>query len=222
VLYEVDMRLRPSGNAGPLATRLAAFEKYQLNDAWTWEHMALSRAHPLCGDASLMKDAAAVIDAVLVKPRDRGTLARDIAEMRARIERDKPAKSIWDLKLIAGGLVDIEFIAQFCHLGSEQPREKAGGGEAMSTDDVLVRFGPEFMNAGDLEACRKALALYTDIAQLTRACLNTGFKPDTAPAGVLDRLCKLSDCPDIDAMEALITDTADEVRAIFKKLLPLA
>ena len=222
VLYEVDMRLRPSGNAGPLATRLAAFEKYQLNDAWTWEHMALSRAHPLCGDQSLMKDAAAVIDAVLVKPRDREALARDIAEMRARIERDKPAKSIWDLKLIAGGLIDIEFIAQFCHLGSDQPREKAGGGEAMSTDDVLVRFGPEFMNAGDLEACRKALALYTDIAQLTRACLNTGFKPDTAPAGLLDRLCKLSDCPDIEALEALITDTADEVRSIFRKLLPLA
>ena len=221
VLYEVDMRLRPSGNAGPLATRLAAFEKYQTNDAWTWEHMALSRAHPLCGDASLMDDVGGVIDRALVKPRDRTVLAREIAEMRARIERDKPAKSIWDLKLIPGGLVDIEFLAQFCHLASGQPREKCGGRETMTTDDVLARFGPDLLGPGELETCRRALALYTDIAQLTRACLTIGFEPGSAPAGLLDRLCKLADCPDIETLEALIADTASGVRSIFQTLLPV-
>nr|WP_272214121.1 bifunctional [glutamine synthetase] adenylyltransferase/[glutamine synthetase]-adenylyl-L-tyrosine phosphorylase [Marinicella sp. W31]MDC2876581.1 bifunctional [glutamine synthetase] adenylyltransferase/[glutamine synthetase]-adenylyl-L-tyrosine phosphorylase [Marinicella sp. W31] len=222
VLYEVDMRLRPSGNAGPLATRLAAFEKYQLNDAWTWEHMALSRAHPLCGDATLMKDTGAVIDAILGRPRDQEELARDIAEMRARIERDKPAKSSWDLKLIPGGLVDIEFIAQYCHLACHVPRGEVGGCEVMTTDDVLARFAPGVMPEGDLEVCRRALALYTDIAQLTRACLNEGFEPDTAPAGLLERLCKLADCPDVGAMEAMIADLAGDVRAVFRKLLPAA
>ncbi|QQM29207.1 bifunctional [glutamine synthetase] adenylyltransferase/[glutamine synthetase]-adenylyl-L-tyrosine phosphorylase [Martelella lutilitoris] len=222
VLYEVDMRLRPSGNAGPLATRLAAFEKYQLNDAWTWEHMALSRAHPLCGDPSLMADTGAVIDAILGQKRDHGKLARDIADMRSRIERDKPAKSAWDLKLIPGGLIDIEFLAQYCHLACHVPRGEIGGADAMTTDDVLARFGPEVMAAGDLETCRKALALYTDIAQLTRACLNEGFEPETAPSGLLERLCKLADCPDVSALEAKIADHARDVRVIFEKLLPFA
>lgn len=220
VLYEVDMRLRPSGNAGPLATRLAAFEKYQLSDAWTWEHMALSRAHPLCGDASLMEEVAAVIDRVLVMPRDRSALAREITDMRDRIEREKPAKSLWDLKLIAGGLIDIEFLAQYCHLASDQPREKAGGAEVMSTDDVLARFGPGLVAEGDLEVCRRALALYTDIAQLTRACLTTGFEPASAPAGLLERLCERTDCPNVETLEALVRDTAAEVRVIFNKLRP--
>ncbi|MBB4121611.1 bifunctional [glutamine synthetase] adenylyltransferase/[glutamine synthetase]-adenylyl-L-tyrosine phosphorylase [Martelella radicis] len=222
VLYEVDMRLRPSGNAGPLATRLAAFEKYQMNEAWTWEHMALSRAHPLCGDASLMTDTGSVIDAILGQKRDHEKLAHDIADMRARIERDKPPKSPWDLKLIPGGLIDIEFIAQYCHLACHVPRGEIGGGEAMTTDDVLARFGPEVMETGELETCRKALSLYTDIAQLTRACLNEGFEPETAPSGLLERLCKLADCPDVSALEAMIADQASGVRAIFKRLLPLS
>ncbi|MET3599261.1 bifunctional [glutamine synthetase] adenylyltransferase/[glutamine synthetase]-adenylyl-L-tyrosine phosphorylase [Martelella mangrovi] len=222
VLYEVDMRLRPSGKAGPLATRLAAFEKYQMNEAWTWEHMALSRAHPLCGDPSLMADTGSVIDAVLGMPRDRNTLAGAIADMRARIERDKPARSQWDLKLIPGGLIDIEFIAQYCHLACHVPRGEIGGCEVMTTDDVLARFGPEIMEDGDLETVRRALALYTDIAQLTRTCLNEGFEPDTAPSGLLERLCKLADCPDMSALEVLIADRAGEVRAIFAKLLPAA
>ncbi|AJY47214.1 bifunctional [glutamine synthetase] adenylyltransferase/[glutamine synthetase]-adenylyl-L-tyrosine phosphorylase [Martelella endophytica] len=215
VLYEVDMRLRPSGNAGPLATRIAAFEKYQMNEAWTWEHMALSRAHPLCGDASLMRETGAIIDAVLAKPRDREKLAHDIADMRARIERDKPPKSSWDLKLVPGGLIDIEFIAQYCHLAGGVTR--CGGEEVLTTDDVLVRFGPALMGEGDIEACRKALELYTNIAQLTRACINDGFEPENAPAGLLERVLRLADSPDVATLEALMADLGADVRAVFRR-----
>ena len=221
VLYEVDMRLRPSGNAGPLATRLSAFEKYQINDAWTWEHMALSRAHPLCGDASLLAQTGATIDQVLSQPRDQKKLAHDIAAMRARIERDKPAKSRWDLKLIPGGLIDIEFLAQYCHLACAGSGEKPklGGCEVLSTDDVLARFGPVLMGDGDVETCRRALTLYTDIAQLTRACLNEGFAPEKAPASLLERIARLGDCPDISTLEALIGDRASAVRSVFERVV---
>ncbi|TCT40963.1 bifunctional [glutamine synthetase] adenylyltransferase/[glutamine synthetase]-adenylyl-L-tyrosine phosphorylase [Martelella mediterranea] len=221
VLYEVDMRLRPSGNAGPLATRISAFEKYQRNDAWTWEHMALSRAHPICGDEALMADTSAVIKEIMALPRERPKLIDDISSMRARIERDKPAKSIWDLKLIPGGLIDIEFLAQYCHLAAPDA-VKAGQAEPLSTDDVLATYGAQVMSAGDIETCRKALSLYTDIAQLTRACLTERFDPENAPAGLLERVCRLGDCPDVKALEALIRDTSGGVRAVFKRISPLA
>lgn len=82
-LYEVDMRLRPSGNAGPIATSLAAFRQYQESDAWTWEHMALTRARPLTGPEALKDKVAKIIREVLITPRDPDKLVVDVSDMRA-------------------------------------------------------------------------------------------------------------------------------------------
>jgi glutamate-ammonia-ligase adenylyltransferase len=113
-LYEIDVRLRPSGNAGPLVTTLAGFESYQLNEAWTWEHQALVRARPVAGDAGLGERFEAVRRGVLCRPRDPAMLRRDIADMRERIRREKPlATDAFDLKLGRGGRVDVEFLAQY-------------------------------------------------------------------------------------------------------------
>ncbi|TPW29427.1 bifunctional [glutamine synthetase] adenylyltransferase/[glutamine synthetase]-adenylyl-L-tyrosine phosphorylase [Martelella alba] len=220
VLYEVDMRLRPSGNAGPLATRLAAFEKYQKNEAWTWEHMALSRSHPLCGDASLLRDAGAVIDDVLSKQRDPKSLAFDVADMRARIGREKPAKSLWDLKLVDGGLIDIEFLAQYSRLSAcDQDGGKTGDRDILSTDGMLEQYGELIMSFEDVSVCRNALRLYTDLSQLTRACLPSGFDPEAAPSALVERVCRIADQPDIGMVEALLKDTGEAVRSIFLKTL---
>ncbi len=116
VLYEVDMRLRPSGNKGPVATRISTFEKYQREEAWTWEHLALSRARLICGDATLIADADRIIASVLSQKRDVAKVAADVREMRQLIDKEKPAESLWDFKLIPGGLVDLEFIAQYLTL----------------------------------------------------------------------------------------------------------
>jgi glutamate-ammonia-ligase adenylyltransferase len=116
VIFEVDMRLRPSGNKGPVATRLGAFRKYQQEEAWTWEHMALTRARMICGDESLMTEARAVIDAVLSVEREPAAVAADVREMRALIDKEKPPHDGWDFKLIPGGLVDLEFIGQYLRL----------------------------------------------------------------------------------------------------------
>ncbi|WP_246739455.1 bifunctional [glutamine synthetase] adenylyltransferase/[glutamine synthetase]-adenylyl-L-tyrosine phosphorylase [Martelella sp. HB161492] len=220
VLYEVDMRLRPSGNAGPLATRLAAFEKYQKQEAWTWEHMALSRSHPLCGDASLMQDAAAVIDEVLSRERDQKCLAFDVADMRARIGREKPAKSLWDLKLVDGGLIDIEFLAQYSRLSAGGQKDARSDEETlMSTDGTLEQYGELVMSFEDVSICRNALRLYTDLSQLTRACLPSGFEPAEAPSALIERVCRIADQPDISMVEALLKDTGQAVRSIFLKTL---
>jgi [glutamine synthetase] adenylyltransferase / [glutamine synthetase]-adenylyl-L-tyrosine phosphorylase len=112
-LYEVDMRLRPSGNKGPLAVSLEGFRRYQTEGAWTWEHMALTRARAITGAPELRERIEGCIRAVLARQRDPGTLLGDVADMRQRIEREHGTKDIWNLKYYRGGLVDIDFLVQY-------------------------------------------------------------------------------------------------------------
>ncbi len=115
-LYDVDMRLRPSGASGPIATSLAHFAQYQGAEAWTWDHMALTRARPVAGDAALHARIAAAVTAALVQPREPGGLVIDVAEMRRRIADEHPRPAPLDLRNRRGGLVDLEFIAQYLML----------------------------------------------------------------------------------------------------------
>jgi glutamate-ammonia-ligase adenylyltransferase len=113
IAYAVDLRLRPSGSAGPLAIHIEALSDYQLNHAWTWEHLAMARGRPIAGDAELTERVESVLDRITSLPRDRGKLAKDVADMRARVEREKAAASLFDVKMTRGGLLDCEFAAQF-------------------------------------------------------------------------------------------------------------
>lgn len=138
ILYEVDLRLRPSGNKGPVATSIRAFAKYQSEEAWTWEHMALTRARTVAGEPSLCREARRLIDEVLAKPREVAKLLDDLTEMRALIEQEKPPRDLWDVKLIPGGLIDIEFIAQFLSLKARA----AGWLPAPGDDSLAVEAAP--------------------------------------------------------------------------------
>ena len=108
-LYDVDTRLRPEGDKGMLSVRLDAFEAYQRSEAWTWEHMALLRARPLYGTAAGRAKLAATIDRVLRMERDPAKVRADAAQMRDEMARHKPSAGPLDIKLGAGGLVDLEF-----------------------------------------------------------------------------------------------------------------
>ena len=108
-LYEVDTRLRPQGTQGPLVASLDAFARYQREDAWTWEHMALTRARPVYGSAAGRAAVQGAIDAALRQPRDAGQTLADIQKMRADMAQHKPPKGALDVKLLPGGLVDAEF-----------------------------------------------------------------------------------------------------------------
>src|SRR6202034_3198702 len=116
VLYHVDMRLRPSGRSGPLATKIDSFANYQENEAWTWEHMALTRARVVSSSPAFAARVETVIRDVLCRPRDAASVAGDVAEMRAAIAAEKGDDKRWDLKYVAGGLVDLEFVAQYLQL----------------------------------------------------------------------------------------------------------
>ena len=112
------MRLRPSGNQGPVATKLSSFIPYQLGSAWTWEHLPLTRARVVTGPASLRREIGTTIKEVLSRKRDRAKVAEDVKAMRAKIADDKGSAEVWDLKNVRGGLIDLEFIAQFLQLVS--------------------------------------------------------------------------------------------------------
>ncbi|MFL5266587.1 MAG: bifunctional [glutamine synthetase] adenylyltransferase/[glutamine synthetase]-adenylyl-L-tyrosine phosphorylase [Stellaceae bacterium] len=115
-LYSVDMRLRPSGAAGPIASSLAGFVQYQSEAAWTWEHMALTRARPVAGDTTLCRRISDGLETVLRRPRDPAKLAVDVADMRRRVAEQTPRPAPWDLKNRRGGLIDLEFIVQYLQL----------------------------------------------------------------------------------------------------------
>jgi glutamate-ammonia-ligase adenylyltransferase len=114
VLYDVDMRLRPSGQSGTLVTSLDAFREYQLDKAWTWEHQALVRARAIAGSVALKQAFAEVRREVLCRPRDAAKLQRDVLDMRARMVAGHPvAADAFNLKHSRGGIVDIEFMVQY-------------------------------------------------------------------------------------------------------------
>ncbi|MFN5759557.1 MAG: glutamine-synthetase adenylyltransferase, partial [Sphingomonadaceae bacterium] len=119
-LYDVDTRLRPSGSDGPLAVSLDAFARYQAEDAWTWEHMALTRARPVYGSAAARAETQSIINHVLARPRDTARLIADAAKMRADMAAHKPPKGPLDVKLAAGGLVDLEFLTHVTQLRETQ------------------------------------------------------------------------------------------------------
>jgi glutamate-ammonia-ligase adenylyltransferase len=122
-LYEVDMRLRPSGNSGLLVSTLAAFEKYQRNDAWTWEHQALARARGVAGCNVTLEGFEAIREAILCQPRDRDALRQEVINMREKMRSalGSPAKSgqtpeVFHVKHDNGGIIDIEFMVQYLML----------------------------------------------------------------------------------------------------------
>jgi glutamate-ammonia-ligase adenylyltransferase len=115
-LYEVDMRLRPSGSSGPIASSFDAFAQYQHDAAWTWERMALTRARPVAGEAGLCRRIDEAIRAALIAPRDPSGLLVDVADMRERLAEANPRPSPWDLRNRRGGLIDLEFIVQYLML----------------------------------------------------------------------------------------------------------
>ena len=217
VLYQVDMRLRPSGRSGPVATQIDGFVSYQEREAWTWEHMALTRARVVSGAPDLVARIEEAIHDVLCRARDTKTVADDVIAMRGAIAKEKGDADIWDLKYVAGGLVDIEFIAQYLQLT-----------HAAATPDILdtstarmlekaARLG--ILKPEDADVLRPAVRLFHDLTQILRLCLSGPFDPKTAGAGVLTLLARAADLPDFAALQAHVEDMQRHVRECFMRVL---
>ena len=184
-LYEVDTRLRPQGAQGPLAVSLESFARYQREDAWTWEHMALARARPLYGSEQGMAELSEVIRSVLAAPRDPAKLKRDVLKMRGEMAAHKQARGVLDPKLARGGLVDIEFLIHYLQL-----RDHVGfSPDLFGARDALIAAG--LLPEGLAEAHR----LMTRLLISSRLLAPDAAMPAPAAAQVLARNCRC-DSPD--------------------------
>lgn len=215
VLYELDLRLRPSGNKGPVATHVDAFKKYQRQDAWTWEHMALARARTIGGDQALCAEVETEVTAVLCLPRDAAKVMAEASEMRAMIEKEKPPRDLWDIKLVPGGLIDLEFIAQVATITGKVE----AGRRATGTAEMLSRLAPDFAETQVRQDLCDAYALYLALTQMIRLCLTGVFERDDVPPGLSDLLLAVTDLPDFGVLEAHLKETSQKVRKDFDLLL---
>jgi glutamate-ammonia-ligase adenylyltransferase len=216
-LYEVDMRLRPSGRSGPVATRIDSFDDYQRSKAWVWEHMALTRARPICGDAGLIARVHEVIEDVLHTRRDRADLTRATLDMRQKIAAEKGTKDVWNLKHANGGLVDLEFIAQFLQLTEGPDHRSLMGlkpGEVIAEAGRLQLIPPQMT-----EPLGSAALLYARLNQVLRLCMAEGQSPDDAPQGVIDSLLEATDMPDYSYLKATIQECEEVVSKAFVALI---
>jgi glutamate-ammonia-ligase adenylyltransferase len=219
-LYEVDFRLRPSGGAGPLATKIDAFAEYQAKNAWTWEHRALTRARAIAGDPDLCGRATREIRAILTRPRDPATVAKDVRAMRVTVEEEKGDGGRWDLKLAPGGMLDIEFVAQYLQLAfAARHRDIL----SVETDTALTRAGEAgVLPAAERDVLLPALRLYQSLMQVLRLCLPEPLDPEKAPRGLLELLAQAGELPNFATLDAHVRDTESEVRKSFERILERA
>jgi glutamate-ammonia-ligase adenylyltransferase len=220
-LYDVDMRLRPSGRSGPVATSIAAFENYQHNEAWTWEHMALTRARVVSSSSPVLAARVeAVIREVLCAPRDSQTVVADVVEMRRALAAEKGDAARWDLKYAAGGLVDLEFIAQYLQLVHAAAMPDILDTATATVLEKATRLG--LLAAEDAEVLRPAAQLYQDLGEILRLCVAAPFDPKSAGPGLATLLARAADVPDFATLEAHLADTQARVRKSFVRILGVA
>ncbi len=216
-LYEVDMRLRPSGTKGAVASHIQGFVDYQHHSAWTWEHMALTRARVLTGPPALRKRLQTVIREVLATPRDATKLVADVREMRQRIATDKGSAGPWDLKLAPGGMVDIEFLVQYLQLKHASAQPDVLDQNTLVALDKLARHG--FVTGAHAGILAPAARLYQSLSQILRLCLEGPFDPANVPDGLAQLLCRAGDAPDFARLEVTLREHQAEIRALFDAII---
>jgi glutamate-ammonia-ligase adenylyltransferase len=213
VLYDVDMRLRPSGRSGPVASRLDSFAQYQAHEAWTWEHMALTRARVISSSDEFRRKIETIIREVLTRRRVRGVVASDVAEMRRAIALEKGEDDVWDLKYAAGGMVDIEFIAQYLQLVHAAEAPEILSVNTLEVLDNAASLG--LLPQSAAEVLRPAARLYHDLIQILRLCVSGKFRPETAGEDLMRVMTRAGDAPDFSSLEARVREIQTEVRRVF-------
>jgi glutamate-ammonia-ligase adenylyltransferase len=206
-LYETDMRLRPSGRQGPVATSLASFGAYQREEAWTWEHMALTRAACVAGSPQVCAEAEAVRAEVLRAPRDPARVWGELARMRARLAEAKPPQGPLDVKPGPGGLQDIELFGQASAL--------LAGATARRTAaqlDAAVRAG--LLERPAVETLKRAYRFARSVQSVGRLLVDGPLAPEALGQGARAVLCRETGQPDLAALERRLGEDRREAAAL--------
>jgi glutamate-ammonia-ligase adenylyltransferase len=213
-LYAVDMRLRPSGNAGPVAVHRETFRRYQRDQAWTFEHMALTRARVIAGSARLTRRLRVIIAQTLRTPREPLKLVRDVVDMRARIDAQYHTRDPWSVKYVRGGMVDLDFITQYLLL-----RHAATHADILANNsgDAIQHLRTRRIVAlAEARCLDHAYRLLYSIHAGLRLCTGKSGAPDAMPDGLKAALARISGTRSFRALAAALRLTEKEVLASFK------
>ncbi len=220
LLFEIDMRLRPMGEDGPLASDVGAYERYYTNDAWTWELMALSRARVVLAPPGLKARIEALMEAALARPREPGKLAHEVADMRRRIAAEHGSDDPLAVKHVAGGVVDAEFIAQFLTLRDAARHPEILRGSGFGVFDRLRDAGA--LTAAAAATLTAAADLYYNVQAMQRLSLSGPLTADGAPEGLRRALARAGGAVDFAGLTAKLRETQARVRALFESIVVAA
>jgi glutamate-ammonia-ligase adenylyltransferase len=216
-LYQIDTRLRPSGSAGPVASELGGFERYYKEAAWTFEHMALTRARLVLGPPALRARLETLIREVLTRQRDDAGLVVDVADMRQRIEAERGTLNPWMLKHCRGGLLDLDFIAQY-HLLREGARRPEV--VARSSAEIFDRLGRSGVVSQQEALALAAMCRFFVVLQvLLRLTVGTARDEARFPAGVRQTLVHATAMRDFSAVKRRLVDAQAYVRGYFERTI---
>ena len=202
-LYELDMRLRPSGNQGPVATSWNSFRQYQQDEAWIWEHLALTRARPVAGADAVARDVEAFRRSLLSES-DAEEVRKALADMRGRIAAAKPVGGVWDAKTGAGRMQDVELVAQAGALLSGSGARDVQGGLA---GGVAVGW----LDDADAQALGAAYDLYWAVIVATRLVSETQLTPEDLSAGTVAFLCRATGFGHVDDLQAALEAAYEDI-----------
>ncbi|HLJ65041.1 MAG TPA: bifunctional [glutamine synthetase] adenylyltransferase/[glutamine synthetase]-adenylyl-L-tyrosine phosphorylase, partial [Stellaceae bacterium] len=216
-LYEVDMRLRPSGSAGPLASSRDAFARYHEDLAWSWEHMALTRARVIAGAASLAVPVMAVIEKALRRPRDPRQLVIDVDDMRRRLEAHHGGTGFFDMKHRRGGMVDIEFVTQYLTLREASRPEIPLHPNTATALAALAGHG--ILAEDEARTLIEALLLWRHLQALLTLANETPFDEGTAPPALKAMLARGTGAVDFERLKLDIETARSRVHALYRSLI---
>jgi glutamate-ammonia-ligase adenylyltransferase len=213
-LFDVDMRLRPFGEHGPLASSLESLAGYISDNAWTWEKMALTRAHYVAGPPDLGRDIQALIDNMHQVSRQAPKLAAKVTRMWRRIHAAHPAIGVWQIKHAPGGIVDLEFLVQYLELLHAKAHPEIVNASTATAASALAKAG--LIDDTELAELTRAATLYQQVQSILRLSTGGTFDPATASAGLRDALTRSTKTDSIEALEAALTDCTSTVAAYFE------
>jgi glutamate-ammonia-ligase adenylyltransferase len=217
VLFETDLRLRPSGSKGPLACHFHSFSAYQKTEAWTWEHMALTRLRPVYGPENLKQKVMECTREVLCQQRDADKLVAEVYNMRNRMNASKGTDHAWDIKMRRGGLVDLEFIAQYLQLRHAHDHPDI---LSQTTRDVFERLGKEgILPTEEAAFLADAGSFWLALQAMLRLTTEGRFDPANASTDLRRMLASAGHCEDFGALESKLEETAQRICDIYDRLI---
>ncbi|WP_417448820.1 bifunctional [glutamine synthetase] adenylyltransferase/[glutamine synthetase]-adenylyl-L-tyrosine phosphorylase [Kordiimonas sp.] len=217
-LFEVDTRLRPSGQQGPIVVTLKTFADYYTSAAWTWEHMALTRARILIAPEGLRTALSDTIRRVLIAPRNKDELLQRVHDMRLKLDSEFGTKNPWAVKNVRGGLIDMEFICQYLMLREGHESPDIFSPELDISIDRLADANA--LTPAQARLMHEAHLFEQNIQSVLRLCLGSShIEDDDIAEGIRRALCRITDAADFSSLKARLQAFQSDIYSLFQDVI---